>query len=47
MKDLAKQYETTKKKALLLMQNGQIAAYLNALKEMNTYKSLMTSIVAN
>jgi len=47
MKELTKQYESAKKRALTFMQKGQIAAYINALTEMNTYKSLMTAIVAN
>jgi len=47
MKNLVKQYEAAKKRALDFMQNGQISAYINALNEMNTYKSLITSIAAN
>ena len=47
MNDLIKQYEKTKKKALQFMQKGQIAAYLQALKEMNTYKTMLLAIAAN
>ena len=47
MKTLNQQYESAKQKALDFMQKGQIAAYLNALAEMNNYKRLMTAIVAN
>lgn len=47
MKDLKKQYETAKKKALQFMQKGQISAYLNSLREMNQYKSMMIAIRSN
>jgi len=47
MKDLKSQYEAAKAKAIKLMQNGQISAYLQSLKEVNEYKNLMTAIIAN
>lgn len=47
MKDLTKQYETSKKNSIEFMKNGQISAYFNALLEMNRYKRLMVAIVAN
>jgi len=47
MKTLSQQYETAKKKATEFMQQGQISAYLKALAEMHSYKSMMTAIVAN
>lgn len=47
MKNLTKQYEEAKKKALAFMQNGQIAAYLRELNEMNRTKNLMISIAMN
>ncbi len=47
MKTLNQQYNAAKKKATEFMQKGQISAYLKALAEMNNYKTLMTSIVAN
>ncbi len=47
MKTLSQQYETAKKKAYNFMQKGQISAYIKALAEMNTYKNMMTAIVAN
>ncbi len=47
MKNLSQQYNAAKKRALSFMKNGQIAAYINELNEMNNYKSLMTAIVAN
>ena len=47
MKELIKQYETAKKKALILMKKGQLNAYFNALIEMNNYKKLMLIVSAN
>jgi len=47
MKTLSQQYEIAKKKANSFMQKGQISAYIQALTEMNTYKSKMTAILAN
>jgi hypothetical protein len=47
MKELIKQYETTKKKALNFMEKGQLNAYFDALVEMNNYKKLMVTISAN
>ncbi|MFN0728640.1 hypothetical protein [Polaribacter gochangensis] len=47
MNELTKQYEKAKNNAKVFMQNGQIAAYLNALLEMNKYKRLMVAVVAN
>lgn len=42
MKELIKQYETTKMKALQFMQKGQISNYFDALVEMNNYKKMIT-----
>lgn len=42
MKELIKQYETAKKKALQFMQKGQINKYFDALVEMNHYKKMIT-----
>lgn len=47
MKELKRQYEVAKQNATGFMKNGQISAYLNALLEMNKYKSLMTVTIAN
>jgi len=47
MKDLTKQYEIAKHKAIMSMKNGQINAYFNALLEMNKYKRLMVAVIAN
>jgi hypothetical protein len=47
MNKLTKQYEQAKSNSKVYMQNGQIAAYLNALLEMNKYKRLMVAVVAN
>ncbi len=42
MKELIKQYETAKNKALKFMQKGQINNYFDALVEMNHYKKMIT-----
>lgn len=47
MKDLKAKYEQARKRAYFLMQNGQIAAYVQALTEMNFYKNKMKLILAN
>jgi len=47
MKELIKQYETTKLKALNFMKKGQLNAYFEALIEMNNYKKMMLTINAN
>lgn len=47
MNELTKQYEQAKNNSKEYMKNGQIAAYLNALLEMNKYKRLMLAVVAN
>jgi len=47
MKDFKKLYETAKIKANNLMANGQIAQYIEALKEMNQYKQMMLVVAAN
>jgi len=47
MKELIKQYETAKKKALKFMSNGQLHAYFEALNEMNNYKRLMIVVRSN
>lgn len=45
--DFKKLYENAKNKANNFMINGQITAYVNALKEMNQYKKMMTAVLAN
>ncbi|SNR37809.1 hypothetical protein SAMN06265371_10296 [Lutibacter agarilyticus] len=47
MKELIKQYEAAKEKALTFMNNGQLHAYFEALVEMNHYKRLMIAVRAN
>jgi hypothetical protein len=47
MKELIKQYETAKNKALKFMNKGQLNAYFDALIEMNHYKRLMLTVSAN
>jgi len=45
--DFKNLYLNAKNKANKFMENGQISAYVTALKEMNQYKKMMTAIVAN
>ena len=47
MKELVRQYEKAKKRALVFMQKGQLNAYFEALVEMNHYKRLITITTAN
>lgn len=47
MKELIKQYEAAKEKALTFMNNGQLNAYFEALVEMHHYKRLMIAVRAN
>ena len=47
MNELTKQNEIAKTNSKVLMQDGQIGAYLNALIEMNKYKRLMVAVIAN
>jgi len=47
MRELAKQYESAKKRALSFMQMGEIAAYLDALSEMNKFKRMMIAVAYN
>jgi hypothetical protein len=47
MKELIKQYEKAKNKALNFMKKGQLNAYFDALVEMNHYKKLMVAVSAN
>jgi len=47
MKDFKKLYEIAKLRANKLMAKGQIAQYLDALKEMNQYKQMMLVVSAN
>ena len=47
MIELKKHYESSKNKAVLFMEKGNINAYLNALIEMNKYKKLMVAIARN
>ena len=45
--DFKKLYENAKNRANNFMLNGQISAYVSALKEMNQYKKMMVAVVAN
>lgn len=47
MIELKKHYETSKRKAVLFMEKGNIGAYINALIEMNRYKKLMLAVSNN
>tara|TARA_Y100000034_G_scaffold105927_1_gene133956 strand:- start:314890 stop:315033 length:144 start_codon:yes stop_codon:yes gene_type:complete len=47
MKDLTKKYEAAKAQSKEFMRNGNISAYFDKLIEMNRYKSLIVSMVAN
>ncbi|WP_169792339.1 hypothetical protein [Lutibacter profundi] len=47
MKELIRQYEIAKIKALKFMNKGQLNAYFEALIEMNYYKKLMLMVSAN
>ncbi len=45
--DFTKLYENAKNRANNFMANGQISAYVKALKEMNEYKKMMTVLASN
>lgn len=47
MRQLTKQYENAKKRALNFMQMGEIAAYVEALSEMNKFKRMMHVLAYN
>jgi len=47
MKDLSKQYETTKRKSMELMRLGHVSDYLEMLLEVNKYERLLLAIKAN
>lgn len=47
MRELAKQYENAKKRALSFMQMGEITAYMDALSEMNKFKRMMSALAYN
>ena len=47
MKELIKQYEASKKRALNFMRKGQLNAYLNSLIEMNETKKLILLTTSN
>jgi len=47
MLDLQTQHENAKRKATLLMKNGQINDYFNALLEVHHYKKLIKAVVLN
>lgn len=47
MKELKKQYELARKKAIGLMKKGQINAYFDALIEMNHYKKMLVAVRSN
>lgn len=47
MSELTNKYEIAKANAQLFMSTGNIAAYVEALMEMNRYKRLIKAIIAN
>jgi hypothetical protein len=47
MKDIKSQYEAAKNRALQLMQKGQIGAYLQTLRKVNQYQSMIIAMTAN
>ncbi len=47
MKELTRKYETARAQSKEFMRNGNISAYFDKLIEMNRYKSLLVSMVAN
>lgn len=47
MKELIRQYENAKKRSKVFMKNGQLHSYFDTLIEMNNYKKMMISVVAN
>jgi len=47
MNTLYQQYETAKQNSIVFMKKGQIAAYFEALLEMNKYKGLMIAVISN
>ena len=47
MNTFTQQYEIAKQNSIEFMKKGQIAAYFDALLEMNKYKRLMLAVIAN
>ena len=47
MNTFTHQYEIAKQNSIEFMKKGQIAAYFDALLEMNKYKRLMLAVIAN
>ena len=47
MKELIKQYESARNKAINFMKKGQLNAYFDALVEMNHYKNMLLTVKAN
>jgi len=47
LKELVQQYENAKKRALSYMNTGEIAAYIDALSEMNKFKRMMSAVAWN
>ncbi|NJN49858.1 MAG: hypothetical protein HC798_00020 [Polaribacter sp.] len=47
MFELTNKYEIARANAQLFMSKGNIAAYLEALLEMNRYKRLLKAVIAN
>ncbi len=47
MNTFSQQYQIAKNNSIEFMKKGQIAAYFEALLEMNKYKRLMIAVVAN
>ena len=47
MNAFTQQYEIAKQNSIEFMKKGQIAAYFDALLEMNKYKRLMLAVISN
>ena len=47
MNTFTQQYEIAKQNSIEFMKKGQIAAYFDALLEMNKYKRLMLAVISN
>lgn len=47
MNNLTKNYEAAKRNANEFMNQGNITKYIESLLELNKYKNLLTSIIAN
>ena len=47
MNNFTQEYEIAKQNSIEFMKRGQIAAYFDALLEMNKYKRLMLAVISN